>query len=125
MSSGHLPGLFSGEDIKTIIKTIKPVAKAAGIVWNEADRTGATDNILHQFFIERCRANVHVLLVMEQHEQARADTRTLPSSPQMTLGTEISSATSVNALTEPSTYRPPPQPIIIIAGSSHQSDPLP
>ena len=26
--------------------------------------------MLHQFFMERCRANIHVLLVMEQQEQA-------------------------------------------------------
>ena len=37
--------------------------------WSEADRSGATEHILHTFFVDRCRANLHVLLVMEQQEQ--------------------------------------------------------
>ncbi len=28
--------------------------------------TGASDNVLRQYFVERCRQNLHVVMVMEQ-----------------------------------------------------------
>lgn len=41
MSTSHLPGLFKPEEMQTIIKSLKPVARAAGVQWSETDRTGA------------------------------------------------------------------------------------
>ena len=41
MCSAHLPGLFKPEEQQAIIKSLKPVARAAGVQWSEIDRTGA------------------------------------------------------------------------------------
>eukprot|EP00983_Pelagomonas_calceolata_P074229 1152462-Pelagomonas_calceolata.AAC.5 len=41
MCSAHLPGLFKQEEQQAIIKSLKPVARAAGVQWSETDRTGA------------------------------------------------------------------------------------
>ncbi len=41
MSTGHLPGLFLAEEVENIIKTVKPMARLAGLQWSETDRTGA------------------------------------------------------------------------------------
>ena len=41
MCSAHLPGLFKQEELQSIIKSLKPVARAAGVQWSEIDRTGA------------------------------------------------------------------------------------
>ncbi len=41
MASAYLPGLFKTEEAQTIIKSLKPVARAAGVQWSEIDRTGA------------------------------------------------------------------------------------
>lgn len=41
MCSAHLPGLFKQEEQQSIIKSLKPVARAAGIQWSEIDRSGA------------------------------------------------------------------------------------
>ena len=40
MSSSHLPGLFKQEELDTIVRSLKPVARTAGIQWSEIDRTG-------------------------------------------------------------------------------------
>lgn len=53
------------EDMASIVSSLKPVARAAGLTWTEGDRTGAADSMLRQFFIDRCLANVHVVMVLE------------------------------------------------------------
>lgn len=70
MSTGHLPGLFTSEDIDTIIQSIKPAAKTSGIYWSDTDRTGSAEHVLYQYFIDRCRSNIHILLVLESQEQS-------------------------------------------------------
>lgn len=70
MCSAHLPGLFKQEEQQAIIKSLKPVARAAGVQWSETDRTGASDNVLQEFFVDRCRANLHVLLLLESNDAA-------------------------------------------------------
>ena len=40
MSSGYLPGLFSFEELRTILQSIQQVAKAAGVRGSEVDKTG-------------------------------------------------------------------------------------
>ncbi|EFJ51362.1 dynein heavy chain [Volvox carteri f. nagariensis] len=66
MSTGSLPDLFKPEEVASITQQLKPVARAAGLTWTDFDRTGGTsDNVLRQFFMERCRSNLHFVLVLE------------------------------------------------------------
>lgn len=41
LSSGQLPGLFKAEELTAIVGSMRPVAKTAGLRWNEHDRSGA------------------------------------------------------------------------------------
>ena len=48
-----------------MISTLKPAARAAGLTWSDLDRTGATEALLRSFFVSRCLANLHVVMLLE------------------------------------------------------------
>ncbi|MEW5313637.1 MAG: hypothetical protein WDW38_005189 [Sanguina aurantia] len=81
LSSGQLPGLFKAEELTAIVGSMRPVAKTAGLRWNEHDRSGASDTVLRRLFVDRCRANLHIIMVLEYDEAALQ--RAIVSFPKM------------------------------------------
>ena len=56
LSNGEVPNLFPPEDLTPIIETILPEARKAGKADNNAT--------IFSFFVDRCRANIHVVLCL-------------------------------------------------------------
>ena len=56
LSSGEVPNLFPADELQAIRDGVRPAAKKAGVV--------DTPDSLYAFFIERVRANLHVILCM-------------------------------------------------------------
>jgi dynein heavy chain len=54
LNNGEVPNLFSQEDIPAILEAVMPAARAAG--------GGATPTELFNFFVDRCKLNIHVVL---------------------------------------------------------------
>jgi dynein heavy chain len=56
LSSGEIPGLYGGDELPAIMDGIRPLVKAAGVV-ETADK-------MWEFFINRVRNNLHIILGM-------------------------------------------------------------
>lgn len=56
LSSGMVPNLYSPEDVEDVVSNLSDAAKKAGITQTSAD--------VFRFFIDRVRANLHVILCM-------------------------------------------------------------
>ena len=56
LSNGEVPNLFPPEDLTPIIESILPEARKAGKADNNAT--------IFSFFVDRCRANIHVVLCL-------------------------------------------------------------
>lgn len=54
---GEVPGLFESEELEKAINTTRPDAKRAGV--SEENRDG-----IYEFFINRTRKNLHLVLCM-------------------------------------------------------------
>lgn len=52
----QVPNLFAKDEIMTIIEAVTPKAKRAG--------RGITPAEVYAFFVEQCRANLHMVLAM-------------------------------------------------------------
>ena len=56
LSNGEVPNLFTSDDLTPIIEAILPEARKAGKADNNAT--------IFSFFVDRCRANIHVVLCL-------------------------------------------------------------
>lgn len=52
----QVPNLFAKDEVMTIIEAVTPKAKRAG--------RGITPSEVYAFFVEQCRANLHMVLAM-------------------------------------------------------------
>jgi dynein heavy chain len=71
LSSGYIPDLFGKDEIDSILGALRPQAKAAGIP--------DSPDPMFEFFIDRVRANLHILLCMSPvGDQFRVRARKFP-----------------------------------------------
>eukprot|EP00741_Cyanophora_paradoxa_P007767 tig00001206_g7515.t1 len=56
LNTGEVPNLFPQDETTTIVEKMRPAATAAG--------RGANNSMIFQYFVERCRNNLHVVLCM-------------------------------------------------------------
>jgi hypothetical protein len=56
LTSGEVPNLFPRDELGTLLDELRPASKAAG--------AGETAEELYTFFLERVRANLHVVLCL-------------------------------------------------------------
>ncbi|KAL3161683.1 hypothetical protein ABBQ38_008782 [Trebouxia sp. C0009 RCD-2024] len=72
LNMGEVPNLFAKDEVMTIIEAVTPKAKRAG--------RGITPSEVYAFFVEQCRANLHMVLAMSPVGDAfRARLRKFPS----------------------------------------------